>query len=148
MHRIKEKNIYDTILSYTAEQWNPLLDLIPQIESHRRFTQDVNDLVDTEEFGTFCYCVPVELINRFQNAVYWMPILIDFEWDRWEDTLELIHEDYFDFDFDTLDIPTKCIIITAIIDLDKSTDYEVIKGKLQNGFILMLLKSIKAQLAI
>lgn len=148
MHRIKEKNIYDTILSYTAEQWNPLLDLIPQIESHRRFTQDVNDLVDTEEFGTFCYCVPVELINRFQNAVYWMPILIDFEWDRWEDALELIHEDYFDFDFDTLDIPTKCIIITAIIDLDKSTDYEVIKGKLQNGFILMLLKSIKAQLAI
>ncbi len=51
------------------------------------------------------------------------------------------------FDFDSVDIPTKCKLITAIVRNDRFCEGALVSA-FESGLILKILKSIKRQLGL
>lgn len=149
MNVLKEDNYIEKLNAYTFSDWKPLLDLIPVLESGRRLVEDADENEEfLGEYSTFYYQVPSEVINKFQRVVKFIPIIIDFEWNIWTEGWDIILEDHhkIDFDFNTIDIPTKCKIITAIVESEKIDKVGIIQEVFKNGFIFLLLKSLKEQL--
>ena len=73
-----------------------------------------------------------------------MPIIISFDWGAWEYGREITSND--EFDFDTLDIPEKCKLITAIVRNDRFCDGALVSA-FESGLISRILKSIEKQIA-
>ena len=73
-----------------------------------------------------------------------MPIIISFDWGAWEKGREIASND--DFDFDTLDLPTKCKLITAIARNDRFCEGALVSS-FESGLILRILKSIEKKIA-
>jgi len=73
-----------------------------------------------------------------------LPIIISFDWGAWEEGRKIASND--DFDFDTLDIPEKCKLITAIVRNNRFCD-GVLVSAFESGLILRILKSIEKQIA-
>ncbi len=149
MNTLNESEYIDHLNAYTILDWKPLLDFIPIFESHRRLVMDAND--DEEflgEYGTFYYPVPSDVIFKFQRVVTLISIIVDFDWKGWTEGWDIILEDHhkIDFDFDSIDIPTKCKIITAIVEYEKINKCGIIQELFKNGFIFLLLISLKRQL--
>ncbi len=72
-----------------------------------------------------------------------MPIIISFDWGSWDEGRKIIAD--VNFNFDTIDIPEKCKLITAIVRNDRFCEGTLIAA-FESGFMLKLLKSIKKQL--
>ena len=140
---LQEDNYIKKINSYTLKDWNPLLELIPEIEKTSKF----GELRGGEEVekGVFQlpYYVQNDIVSNFTEIVYEMPIAINFDWGSWYEGREMLKEK--DFDFDSVDIPTKCKLITAIIRSDRFCD-GVLVDAFNSGIMLKILKSIKGQM--
>ena len=141
---ISENDFVDVINSYTKEKWKPLLDLIPIIEKVEKFG-DCSKAMKLLEKGIFDMspCIEHEIIHQFREVVYSIPIMIGFDWSLWTSGNEIVHND--NFDFDTIDIPTKCKAITAFVRGDRFCS-NVVLDKFEKGVILKILKSIERQL--
>ena len=61
----------------------------------------------------FSHCIESPIVSQFLHIVYRLPIIISFDWGAWEEGREIASND--DFDHDTLDLPTKCKLITEIV---------------------------------
>jgi hypothetical protein len=72
-----------------------------------------------------------------------MPIVIKFNWPEWEEGRRIAND--ANFDYDTIDIPTKCKLITAIVRNDRFNDGALIMA-FESGWILKVLRSIERQL--
>ncbi len=77
------------------------------------------------------------------QIVYRLPIIISFNWGAWEEGREIASND--DFDHDTLDLPTKCKLITAIVRNNRFCDGALVSA-FESGLILRILKSIEKQI--
>lgn len=140
---LKEKDYIEKINAMTKESWEPLLALIPIIEKTEKFEGDVqikeNDdgiifnLGQTDE---------AEIVEKFRKVAYEIPIVIDFNWPAWDEGRKIVSD--INFDFDSIDIPTKCKIITAILRNNRFCD-GVLAAYFESGLILKVLKSIKKQ---
>lgn len=140
---LKSKNYIEKINSFTKQDWKPLLDLIPEIKKTKVFGEcDVVEKISEGE-----YYLPASfngpLICRFLDIVYEMPIIIGFNWGAWSEGREMASKP--DFDFNTIDIPTKCKLITAIVRNDRFYEGALIEA-FESGLMLKILQSIKAQL--
>lgn len=149
MNVLKESEYIEQLNAYTFLDWQPLLDFIPIFESSRQLVINAND--DEEflgEYGTFYYPVPSDFIYKFQEVATLIPIIIDFDWEVWTAGWDIILEEHhkIGFDFDSIDIPTKCKIITAIVENEKTNKFGIIQELFKNGFIFLLLISLKRQL--
>ena len=89
------------------------------------------------------YSIGAPIVTQFHKIVYEIPIIIEFHWLNW-DKLETFVKDE-NFDFDTIDIPTKCKVITAIVRGDRFCEGNLI-AEFESGLILKILKSIEKQL--
>ena len=69
--------------------------------------------------------------------------MIDFDWGKWDEGREMAQNK--DFDFDTVDIPTKCKLITAFVRNDRFCT-GALAGAFTSGIMLRILKSIEKQL--
>jgi len=138
---LKEENYREVIESYTLEDWKPLLALIPEIENTKEFGRIVGGFRD--ENGVFQMPMWVEgiVIGKFIDVVYNMPIIISFKWYEWDEGREMGKSG---FDFDSVDIPTKCKLITAIVRNDRFCDGALVSA-FESGIILRILKSIERQ---
>ncbi len=143
MDLLQENNYIEKINSYSVEKWEPLFKLIPEIEKTSKF----GELRGGEEVekGVFQlpYYVQNDIVSNFTEIVYEMPIAINFDWGSWYEGREMLKEK--DFDFDSVDIPTKCKLITAIIRSDRFCD-GVLVDAFNSGIMLKILKSIKGQM--
>ena len=121
--------------------WDPLLDLIPEIER----TKDFGKSVEIEEKSDCIHINTVHNYNKvvikFQKIVYDIPIIIDFGWGSWDEGRKMTAPD---FNLDTVDIPTKCKLITAIVRNDRFCEGALL-SHFKSGLILKILKSIKRQ---
>ena len=72
-----------------------------------------------------------------------MPILISFDWGSWDLPVKIEKDE--NFDFDIIDIPTKCKVITTIVRADRFCEGHLVYT-FESGLILKILKSIKKQL--
>ena len=141
---IKEKNCIEIISALTMEDWQPLLDLIPQIEGVEQFgdSTEAMKLFDQGIMVMNPY-VEHEVVLKFRNIIDSMPITIDFSWPTWEEGRDMAGDE--NFDFNTVDIITKCKVLTAFMRNDRFCAGALI-GAFESGIILKILKSFRLQL--
>lgn len=145
MTTLNEHNYHEIINGYTRADWQPLLDLIPEIENATSFSKlnssdrqvdDVDSVIVIPRWSA----TPV--VYRFEELANGMPIIIDFNWGGWEEGREMASNE--DFDYDTVDIPTLCKMITGFVRSNRFCE-----GALADAFkswqILKILKSIERQ---
>jgi hypothetical protein len=135
---LTEENYVDAINSYDRGHWQPLLDLIPVIESTDQFEEIVNS-----KYDGFAPIPHVKIVQNFVELAYELGVIVDFEWFKWDDGRKIASNK--DFNYDSIDIPTKCKLITAIIRNDRFND-GVLVSAFESGLILKILQSIDRQL--
>jgi hypothetical protein len=139
------ENYIEKINAFTKQDWKPLLDLIPEIESTEEFGEYQGSEETKEGEYTFPACFNGPIITRFLDIAYEMPIIIGFNWGAWDEGREMARNP--DFDFNTIDIPTKCKLITAIVRNDRFHDGAMIEA-FESGLMLRLFTSISKQLEL
>jgi len=138
---LTEDNYQEQINSYTHGEWLPLLELIPEIEKTRKFGEFID--VKPDENGVYSLgWNEYQIISRFRKVVYNMPIMISYDWMAWDEGRKIASDQ--DFDFNTIEIPTKCKLITAIVRNDRFCDGALVSA-FESGLILKILKSIERQ---
>jgi hypothetical protein len=135
---LNEENYIETIKSYKRRHWQPLLDLIPVIEGTDRFESFVDS-----KYALFAPLPWAPVIQKFVDSAYELGLIVDFDWPKWDDGRKIAHNE--DFNFDSIDVPTKCKLITAIIRNDRFYDGVLISA-FESGLILKILQSINRQL--
>ncbi len=143
MKVLKENNYIQAINSYTNEDWKPLLDLIPKIEQTKSFGEAVGGGMDKDGAFHIPNWSSAEIVYEFLEIVYEIPIVIDFDWARWDEGRKMASDE--NFDYDTVDIPTKCKLITAFVRNDRFCD-GALSDAFERGTMIKILKSIKKQL--
>ena len=134
---LDENNYKEQIHAFTQQDWKPLIELIPKVESTSKFGE-------WEEEGILSpYSIEAPIVSQFLHIVYRLPIIISFDWGAWEEGREIASND--DFDHDTLDLPTKCKLITAIVRNNRFCDGALVSA-FESGLILRILKSIEKQI--
>lgn len=141
---LKAENYIEKITSLTLEDWKPILELILKIEGVEQFGDSTKAM---ELLNKGIITIPQydehEVVSEFREAVYAIPIIIDFNWCEWDEGRKIARDE--SFDFDTIDIPTKCKLITAIVRNDRFCDGALVDA-FESGLILKILKSIEKQL--
>lgn len=137
-------NYEEVIYSFTKQQWKPLIDLIPIIEKTEKFGEVGGGDQDDEGVFTLPYFIPSQVVVRFEEIVYCIPIIINFDWGTWDEGRKILNKN--DFNFDTIDIPTKCKLITAIVRNNRFCDGALVSA-FESGIILKILKSIAKQIS-
>jgi len=140
---LSEKNYRHKIQAYTKEDWQPLMNLIPEIEEALSFGEKGGGEFDTDGIMQMPYTIPAYVVTQFVDIVYEMPLMVSYDWPSWEEGQKILRDP--DFDFDSIDIPTKCKLITAIIRNDRFADGALVRA-LESSLILKILKSIQRQL--
>ena len=135
---LDENNYKEQIHAFTQQDWLPLIELIPKVESTSKFGEW------EEENILFPYCIEAPIVSQFLHIVYRLPIIIRFDWGAWEEGRKIASND--DFDYDTLDLPAKCKLITSIVRSDRFCEGTLVSA-FQSGLILRILKSIEKQIA-
>ena len=141
---LNENNYRERITYYSDKVWKPLLDLIPEIEIIEKFGDDSEArlLLEKGIFSMFPY-EEHEIVERFRQVCIHIQIMIDFRWWEWDDGKQMVSDD--GFDYDRIDIPTKCKIISAIVRNDHFSSGRLIEA-FESGLMLKVLKSIQRQL--
>ncbi len=139
---LTEDNYIERIHAYSKLDWEPLLALIPEIEKTEIFGEEVGPEQVEPGVFTFPYWEEGDVVSKFFEIVYSMPIIIKFEWSSWDEGRRIAND--LNFDYDTIDIPTKCKLITAIVRNDRFCEGALVSA-FESGFILKILKAIKKQ---
>ena len=130
------------INALTLQDWQPLLALIPEIENSSKFGEWKGLEKGPDGSITLPWCEIAPIVRKFLDAVYAIPILISFDWGSWEEGRKIVSS--VDFDFDTLDIMTKCKLITAIVRNGRFCEGGLVSA-FESGLILKILKSIEKE---
>ncbi|MDM8537128.1 DUF6508 domain-containing protein [Desulfobacterales bacterium HSG17] len=140
---INENNYKEKIFALTVQEWLPLLKLIPAIQNTTKFGKMVGGEKNEKGIFQLPYCIEAPIVTKFMKIVYSLPVMIDFDWGAWEEGRKIANDEKFDFD--TVDIPTKCKLITAIVRNDRFCEGALVSA-FESGLILRVLKSIEKQL--
>jgi len=141
---LNENNYIETINGLSKNDWLPLIDLIPKIEKVDKFRDDTEAMKLLEQ--GILDMDPYEehpIVQQFRDVVYSIPIMIDFNWGAWDEGRKMVSDE--DFDYDSIDIQTKCKIITAIVRNDRFCSGRLVET-FESGMMLKILKSIRKQL--
>lgn len=140
---LTEENYIEQINGFHKDHWKPLLDLIPEIEKTSKFGEmkfpDNKDGIISPPFY-----VESPVVFTFLEVVYKLPIIVDFNWPEWNEGQNILNDK--NFNFDSIDIPTKCKLITAIVRQDRFSEGTLIRA-FDSGLMYKILISIKKQLA-
>ena len=138
---LTEENYRQKINSLSKKDWAPLLELIPIIENTQGFGKLMN--VNKDEDGTLHMPYWKAALSQFEDTAYKIQIVISFDWNSWDEGKKMMRDKKFNFD--NIDLPTKCQLITAIIREDRFCEGTLIEA-FESGLILKILKSIKKQM--
>lgn len=142
MHN-KETDFEGKINSLKRSDFKPLLNLIPEIQATSWFGKLKGG--NKNKDGSICmpYYEENKVVSLFRSIAYNIPIIIPFDWGKWEKGRKIVNNPYFDCQ--TIDIITICKTITAIVRSDRFCEGALISA-FESGLILKLLVSIKNQL--
>jgi hypothetical protein len=144
MNVLTTDNYQKKIESMTPDDWMPLLDLIPVIEMTETFYSPGILSFQDEDIVEIGRSKQNPVIHTFREIVYQIPVIIDFGWAQWDEGSELAGNP--DTDYDAIDIPTKCKLITAFVRNDRFCE-GTLASRFEDGTILKILRSIRNQLA-
>ena len=137
---LNDQNCAERINSYTREDWQPLFELIPEIEKTTSFCERVQE--DKGQVIQIPYCEPAPIVSRFLKVVYSIPIIISFDWVSWDEGRKIASDP--DFDFNSVSLVTKCKLITAIVRDDRFSEGALV-AVFKSGLILKIIKSIQKE---
>lgn len=140
---LKEDNFIETINGLSKIDWKPLLNLIPEIEKTSVFGEMRGGEIIEKGVISLPYLVESSIVSLFHEIIYKIPIVIDYNWVSWDEGRKIVNDE--NFNFDSVDIPTLCKIITAIVRNDRFCDGALVSA-FESGLILKILKSIKHQI--
>jgi len=140
---IDESNYTEIISSYSDGDWQPLFDLIPEIEEKSQFGEVTGGEEIEEGVFNFPHISESDVVSKFHDIVYGMSVIISFDWGSWDEGRRMVNDE--SFDYNSIDIPAKCKIITAIVRNDRFCEGALVSA-FESGLILKVLKSIKNQL--
>lgn len=143
MEPLTIENYKEEIESMSLEEWKPLLDLIPVIEKTETFSTPGKISYPDEDTIKIGPSKQAPVIFTFSKIVYQIRIIIDFDWSQWDEGKKLAGNPCMDYD--SIDIPTKCKLITAFVRNDRFCD-GALASRFDDGTILQILKSISRQL--
>ncbi len=130
------------VASMTPEDWRPLLDLIPRIEKTKSFG-DLPDIKRNKDGNLeLMTSEPAPVVRDFRSIASNLGIMIPFDWGDWDEGRQMAGNP--EFDYDSVGIPAKCMLITAIIRNDRFCEGALISA-FRSGLILRILKAIKRQ---
>jgi hypothetical protein len=138
-----EKNYIEKINSISKLEWSPLLNLIPIIERTQNFGELKGGGKLRESLFLMPCMSPSEVISQFVTLSYELQIIINFDWGSWDEGRKMASDG--NFNYDSIDIPTKCKLITAIVRNDRFCEGVLVES-FESGLILKLLKSIEKQI--
>jgi hypothetical protein len=141
---LKEENYIQQIQSYTQLDWKPLMELIPIIEKTEQFGEQGKLKYTEDGVMILPHIQPHEVVYQFEEIVYKIPIIIDFNWGSWDSGRRMLQDG--SFNYDSLDIPTKCKLITAVVRNERFCE-GVLISTFRSGKMLKILKSIERQLS-
>lgn len=141
---LDENNYQQRINAYTRQDWQPLLELIPELENTTSFGEWAGGQKDKEGVIQMPYNIHAPIVSRFLEIVYGLPVMISFDWGGWTEGRIIAGNEHFDFD--TIDLPTKCKLITAIVRNDRFCEGALVAA-FESGLILRILQSIQRQQA-
>ena len=142
---LTEENYEEVINSYNKQDWQQLLDLIPEIENTSKFGELAGLEKDENGVMTMPFIKEEPIVIRFHYIVSELPIMICFDWINWSKSMQKVKDN--NFDFNTIDIPTKCKLITAIVRQNRFHDGALVSA-FESGLILKILKSIQKQIGV
>lgn len=137
-----EEESIEVINTIRKEEWNQLLNLIPEIEKTDNFGKPGGLKKYKDGTVSFPFYIHTEIVNQFVKIAYDTGIIIPFDWSGWKQGQVMFRDN--DFDFDSVDVFTKCKLITAIVRADRFSDGVLIEA-FRSGLILKVLKSIDRQ---
>ena len=141
---LSEQNCTEIINSNPKSHWQPLLDLIPEIKAKLKFSivpkieQDKDGVIIVPPFSA------AEVVGKFQYTFEELGLMISFDWGSWIEGREILEGK--SFDFDAIDIPTKCKLISMIIRNNRFCDGYLV-STFESGLMLQVLESIERQLS-
>ena len=137
----RDENYYkEKIYAFTPQDWQPLMDLIPKIESTSKFSEWAGGEKDENGVIQMPYSIESPIVSQFLEVVYAIPIIIAFDWGAWDEGRKIASDE--NFDFDSADLLTKCKLITAIVRNDRFCE-GALASAFESGLILKILKSIE-----
>ena len=132
----------EKVASMTPEDWRPLLDLIPGVEATDKFGEVSGLGTNSQAIFDMPSWTPAPIVTEFRDIVCNLEITIPFDWGEWDEGRQMAGNP--EFDYDSVGIPAKCMLITAIIRNDRFCDGALISA-FESGLILRILKSIARQ---
>ncbi len=139
---MNDKSGKEKIEAFTPRDWQPLFALIPEIEGTSTFGEWKGGGKDQEGVIQFPYCNSEPIVSRFLEVVYDLPVIIDFNWGAWDEGRKMTDDE--GFDFDSVDLFTKCKLITAIVRSDRFCEGALVSA-FKSGLILKILKSMERE---
>ena len=82
---LPSKKDIDRINNMSKEDWQPLLDLIPEIEQTESFGEMKGGKTNEKGPITWPYMVDAPVVSEFQDLAYRMGIIINFDWGSWDE---------------------------------------------------------------
>lgn len=140
---LNQQDCADRINAYTIQDWQPLLALIPKIETTSNFEWAGGDK-GKEGIIQFPYHHPTPIDSQFLKIVYAVPIIISFDWGSWDEGRKMASDK--GFDFDSIDLVTKCKLITAIVRNDRFCEGALVSA-CESGLIFKILRSIEKEVS-
>ncbi|MCB1177951.1 MAG: hypothetical protein KDK36_10265 [Leptospiraceae bacterium] len=116
-----------------------LLELIPQFQMNPDFGKmEKGD----ESTGNLPFYAPSELVSEFLKIIEEMGIIIDFDWIKWNEGVEILKNP--DYDFQSLNKVTLCKLITAIVKNDRFTEGYLL-SKFNDGSLLKIIQTFETK---
>ncbi len=140
---LSEDNYLKTINSLSKSHWQPLLDLIPEIKAKGNFS--IAPKIEEDKNGVLivpCFSAAA-VVGKFHYTFEELGFMVSFDWGSWKEGREILEGKTFNFD--SIDIPTKCKLISMIIRNDRFCDGYLV-STFESGLILKVLESIERQL--
>ena len=139
-----ENNEYDWCV-FPLEKWEPIFNLITKIENTESFGE--THFLEKMPNGilTFPYTKSAEVVKEFNDQVYRLRLLIDFEWHRWLKGTEILNDK--NSDYDALSLDTLLRLITVMIRADRFHDGYLVKC-FEEGIVLKILSALQPKVLV
>jgi hypothetical protein len=120
--------------SLSADDWQTLFELIPEIEKTKSFGE--------WSFGgnQFPYINYDKIVDRFLNVVYDLELIINFKWPEWDEGRDIFKEE--NQDFKRFDLVTLCKLMTAVVRNDRFCE-GALKSSFECGNMLEIIKAMQ-----
>lgn len=140
---LNENNYEEKIYAFTYQDWKPIIKIIHKIEKTSYFGE--LGKLEIVENGVYQESISTSapIVSEFLEIVYSIPIIINFNWRIWKEGWEILNDE--NFDFNKLDIPMKCKLLTAVVRNDRFCEGALVLA-FNSGLILNILKSIEKEI--